>query len=202
MRKRDFVDVLSGVWLFSACTRKELTALASLATQIDVPAGKALVTREQRRGQVVDGKHGGDVDQPARKRRCRDEHAGDEVERQHHRLRDRLGRVLVADHRRERVAEATEREGPDHDGDDEGRGGAQRERARRSAAQPIASSITVMARAVDHRRERAPERSSPSADTGVARRRFSTPDSRCAVTEMTRLMNDAAMIPRVMMPGT
>jgi hypothetical protein len=41
-----------------------------------------------------------------------------------------------------------------------------------------------------------------AAGTGVARRRLSTPDSRWAVTEMTRLMNVAAMMPRAMMPGT
>ena len=32
---------------------------------------------------------------------------------------------------------------------------------------------------------------STQAGTGVERRRFSTPDSRCAVIEMTRLTNDA-----------
>ena len=40
-----------------------------------------------------------------------------------------------------------------------------------------------------------------AAGTGVARRRFRMPLSRWAVTEMTRLMNEAAMIPSVMMPG-
>jgi CRP-like cAMP-binding protein len=45
MRKNDFADMLSGVWLFGNCSKKELTALASLATQIDVPAGKTLVTQ-------------------------------------------------------------------------------------------------------------------------------------------------------------
>ena len=45
MRKNDFADMLSGVWLFGNCSKKELTALASLATQIDVPAGKELVTQ-------------------------------------------------------------------------------------------------------------------------------------------------------------
>jgi CRP/FNR family transcriptional regulator, cyclic AMP receptor protein len=59
MKQRDFVDVLSGVWLFSTCTKKELTALASLATQIDVPAGKVLATQGQRGREffvVVSGK--------------------------------------------------------------------------------------------------------------------------------------------------
>ena len=41
-----------------------------------------------------------------------------------------------------------------------------------------------------------------AAGSGVARRRLSAPDSRCAVTEITRFTNAAAMIPRVMMPGT
>ena len=40
------------------------------------------------------------------------------------------------------------------------------------------------------------------AGTGVARRRFSTLVSRWAVTEITRLTNDAAMIPSAMIPGT
>lgn len=47
MKKHEFVDVLSSVWLFSGCTKKELAALASLATQIDVPAGKVLATQGQ-----------------------------------------------------------------------------------------------------------------------------------------------------------
>jgi hypothetical protein len=41
-----------------------------------------------------------------------------------------------------------------------------------------------------------------AAGTGVALLRFSAPVSRCAVTEITRFANAAAMIPRVMMPGT
>ena len=41
-----------------------------------------------------------------------------------------------------------------------------------------------------------------AAGTGVARRRFSTPGSRCAVTEATRLPKHAGMIPSAMMPGT
>ena len=40
------------------------------------------------------------------------------------------------------------------------------------------------------------------AGTGVARRCFSTPRSRCAVTEVTRLPKHAEMIPSAMMPGT
>ena len=41
-----------------------------------------------------------------------------------------------------------------------------------------------------------------AAGTGVARRRFSTPRSRCAVTEATRLPKHAAITPSAMMPGT
>ena len=40
------------------------------------------------------------------------------------------------------------------------------------------------------------------AGTGVERRRLSTPASRWVVTEMTRLTNEAPMIPRAAMPGT
>jgi CRP/FNR family cyclic AMP-dependent transcriptional regulator len=47
MRKNEFVELLSTVWLFSRCTKKELHALASLATQLDVPAGKVLATQGQ-----------------------------------------------------------------------------------------------------------------------------------------------------------
>ena len=43
---------------------------------------------------------------------------------------------------------------------------------------------------------------STQAGTGVARRRLSTPASRCAVIEMTRLTNEAAMIASAEMPGT
>jgi hypothetical protein len=41
-----------------------------------------------------------------------------------------------------------------------------------------------------------------AAGTGVARRRFSTPRSRCAVTEATTLPKHAAIIPSAMIPGT
>ena len=47
MRKKEYIEVLSSVWLFSRCTKKELQALASLATQIDVGAGKVLATQGQ-----------------------------------------------------------------------------------------------------------------------------------------------------------
>lgn len=38
------VDLLAGVSLFSQCSRKELTHIASLADQLDVPAGSVLTT--------------------------------------------------------------------------------------------------------------------------------------------------------------
>ena len=47
MKKNEYVDLLSSVWLFSRCTKKELHALGALATQIDVPAGKVLATQGQ-----------------------------------------------------------------------------------------------------------------------------------------------------------
>ena len=47
MKKRAFIEMLSSVWLFSRCSKKELDAVASLATQIDVPAGKVLATQGQ-----------------------------------------------------------------------------------------------------------------------------------------------------------
>jgi CRP/FNR family cyclic AMP-dependent transcriptional regulator len=47
MKKGTLIEVLSSVWLFSRCTKKELNALASLATQVDVPAGKVLATQGQ-----------------------------------------------------------------------------------------------------------------------------------------------------------
>jgi hypothetical protein len=40
------------------------------------------------------------------------------------------------------------------------------------------------------------------AGTGVARRRLRTPDSRCAVTEMTRFTKEPEMIARAVRPGT
>jgi CRP-like cAMP-binding protein len=47
MRKKQFIEMLGSVWLFSRCTKKELDAIASLVTQIDVPAGKVLATQGQ-----------------------------------------------------------------------------------------------------------------------------------------------------------
>src|SRR5690348_5038141 len=68
-------------------------------------------------------------------------------------------------------------------------------------AQPMTRSTTVEARATTTD-VMARAAMSAAAGTGVARRRLRTPDSRWAVTEITRLMRAAAMIPRAMIPGT
>ena len=47
MKNSEFVAMLSGVWLFSRCSKKELAALASLTTQLDFPPGKVLATEGQ-----------------------------------------------------------------------------------------------------------------------------------------------------------
>jgi CRP/FNR family transcriptional regulator, cyclic AMP receptor protein len=46
-KKKSYMDLFANVWLFSRCTKKELDALVSLATLIDVPAGKVLATQGQ-----------------------------------------------------------------------------------------------------------------------------------------------------------
>jgi CRP/FNR family cyclic AMP-dependent transcriptional regulator len=55
------VDLLAGVSLFSQCSRKELTHIASLADQLDVDAG-AVLTKEGEPGRecfvVIDGEAG------------------------------------------------------------------------------------------------------------------------------------------------
>jgi CRP-like cAMP-binding protein len=40
-------EILAGVLLFSGCDRKELSHIASLATEVDVPAGKVLAQEGQ-----------------------------------------------------------------------------------------------------------------------------------------------------------
>ena len=54
-------EVLAGVLLFSGCDRKELSQIASLATEIDVPEGKVLA-QEGTPGRefyvILDGKAG------------------------------------------------------------------------------------------------------------------------------------------------
>jgi CRP/FNR family cyclic AMP-dependent transcriptional regulator len=58
-RKRSKIDVLQNVWLFSACTSKELGRIASLVDEAEVPKG-ATLTKEGASGReffaVADGK--------------------------------------------------------------------------------------------------------------------------------------------------
>jgi CRP-like cAMP-binding protein len=58
-RKRGKIDVLQNVWLFSACTSKELGRIASLVDEAEVPKG-ATLTKEGASGReffaVADGK--------------------------------------------------------------------------------------------------------------------------------------------------
>ena len=58
-RKKGKIDVLQNVWLFSACTSKELGRIASLVDEAEVPAG-ATLTKEGAVGKeffaVADGK--------------------------------------------------------------------------------------------------------------------------------------------------
>jgi CRP/FNR family cyclic AMP-dependent transcriptional regulator len=42
--KKRRLDLLAGVWLFEACSRRELDVLQLAATEADVPAGKPLTT--------------------------------------------------------------------------------------------------------------------------------------------------------------
>ena len=45
VKKNARVDLLRDVWLFERCKKKELEALASLATPLDLEAGKVLATQ-------------------------------------------------------------------------------------------------------------------------------------------------------------
>jgi CRP-like cAMP-binding protein len=58
-RKRGKIDVLQNVWLFSACTSRELGRIASLVDEAEVPKG-ATLTKEGAVGReffaVADGK--------------------------------------------------------------------------------------------------------------------------------------------------
>ncbi len=58
-RKKGKIDVLQNVWLFSACTSKELGRIASLVDEAEVPKG-ATLTKEGAVGReffaVADGK--------------------------------------------------------------------------------------------------------------------------------------------------
>jgi len=39
------LDLIRNVWIFERCTKKELDAIAKLATPVDLPAGKVLATQ-------------------------------------------------------------------------------------------------------------------------------------------------------------
>ena len=43
--RKGHVDLLSKVWLFERCSRKELDAIAKVATPLDLPAGKVLTSQ-------------------------------------------------------------------------------------------------------------------------------------------------------------
>jgi CRP/FNR family transcriptional regulator, cyclic AMP receptor protein len=45
MRNDARIDTIRNVWLFERCTKKELEAIAKLATPLDLPAGKVLTTQ-------------------------------------------------------------------------------------------------------------------------------------------------------------
>jgi len=45
VRKDARIEFLRNVWLFERCTRKELAAIATLATPLDLPAGKVLASQ-------------------------------------------------------------------------------------------------------------------------------------------------------------
>ena len=45
MKKDGKIELLRKVWLFERCTKKELDAIARLATPLDLPAGKVLATQ-------------------------------------------------------------------------------------------------------------------------------------------------------------
>ena len=45
MRNDTRIDLIRNVWLFERCNKKELDAIAKLATPLDLPAGKVLATQ-------------------------------------------------------------------------------------------------------------------------------------------------------------
>ena len=45
MKKNERIELLRGVWLFERCSKKELQALAELATPVDLKPGKVLATQ-------------------------------------------------------------------------------------------------------------------------------------------------------------
>ena len=59
MKKDARIELLRTVWLFERCTKKELEALAALATPVDLHAGKVLATQGEQGDQffvIVSGK--------------------------------------------------------------------------------------------------------------------------------------------------
>src|SRR4029077_12058638 len=59
MRKDARIDLLRTVWLFERCTNKELEAIATLATPVDLPAGKVLARQGEQGDEffvIVSGK--------------------------------------------------------------------------------------------------------------------------------------------------
>ena len=59
MKKDARIELLRDVWLFERCTKKELEALATLATPLDLPAGKVLATQGEQGAEffvIVSGK--------------------------------------------------------------------------------------------------------------------------------------------------
>ena len=59
MKKNARIELLRGVWLFERCSKKELEALAKLATPVDLQAGKELAAQGEQGSEffvVVSGK--------------------------------------------------------------------------------------------------------------------------------------------------
>jgi CRP/FNR family transcriptional regulator, cyclic AMP receptor protein len=59
MKKNARIELLRNVWLFERCSKKELEALATLATPLDLQAGKVLATQGEQGAEffvIVSGK--------------------------------------------------------------------------------------------------------------------------------------------------
>jgi CRP-like cAMP-binding protein len=59
MKKDARIELLRSVWLFERCTKKELKALAALATPLDLKAGRVLATQGEQGAEffvIVSGK--------------------------------------------------------------------------------------------------------------------------------------------------
>ena len=48
MKRNTRIELLRNVWLFERCSKKELEAIARVATPLDLPAGKLLTTQGQK----------------------------------------------------------------------------------------------------------------------------------------------------------